>query len=717
MGAVLPASEVCNGRDDDCNGKTDESSTGPTLTETCYTGPSTTASVGECKAGSRTCTAGRWGPCVGQWLPKPESCDGKDEDCDGVVDEGLVRSCYTGPAGTKGVGRCRAGVQICNAGSYGGCVGELLPAQEACNGQDDDCDGKVDGLTRPCYDGPAGTRGVGGCKDGTQLCSGGSWGACKGHTKPQAEVCNGKDDDCDGKTDEEASGAAMSRECYTGDPKTKGVGPCKAGREKCESGGWSGRCDGEVKPAAEACNGKDDDCDGTVDGKTAKCSAGLVCTGGKCVTPCTDDCTEGKTKCTGVMVSTCQKGSNGCTAWSSAKYCSIGYSCRNDACVEWCDSSRNCPIARRVCDPKSHRCVQCLRDQHCPVRNLRCDPVSHKCVRCYSDSHCQTGYVCANGSCAPGCKSDLDCGSGALCVNRRCIAAVRCGKDSDCTDQRTPKCLQSVCSKAPTVTLYQINGGKVASGARVTVSGVVQTTAVVRLSSSLRTFFVQEIAQANGSFRYGGMMVVLEPSLVSAAGKAGARLELYGTYAPYKGVPQIRLNAPPKALGSFPIPAPVSVPPGAVRTGGVDAAAYRGVLVKVAGVEVVNANPDGPSKDYLEFAVALPGDKAKDLRVDDLIDATSYVGSKPCYYKAGGASGDDSYCLAGDTCQACPSTARCSTDYGLCFPSGGNFRKDQRRKGDPFISITGVLAFLYGNSKLLPRGPTDLARLPKPPTR
>lgn len=59
-----------------------------------------------------------------------------------------------------------------------------------------------EGETRPCYTGPAETQGKGPCKAGTQTCKGGQFGACEGQVIPQEELCNEKDDNCDGKVDE-----------------------------------------------------------------------------------------------------------------------------------------------------------------------------------------------------------------------------------------------------------------------------------------------------------------------------------------------------------------------------------------------------------------------------------------------------------------------------------------------------------------------------------
>jgi len=82
-------------------------------------------------------------------------CNDFDEDCDSLVDERLVRDCYTGPEGTLNVGICEMGEQSCNRGQWYGahptqgqivdfCGGETLPQEEICNGADDDCDGIVD---------------------------------------------------------------------------------------------------------------------------------------------------------------------------------------------------------------------------------------------------------------------------------------------------------------------------------------------------------------------------------------------------------------------------------------------------------------------------------------------------------------------------------------------------------------------------------------------
>ncbi|MBL8922767.1 MAG: hypothetical protein JNJ54_28215 [Myxococcaceae bacterium] len=68
--------------------------------------------------------------------PAPEACNGQDDDCDGQVDEGGNRV-------TCGVGACQRTVDSCPDGSATMCV-PGMPITELCNNVDDDCDGTVD---------------------------------------------------------------------------------------------------------------------------------------------------------------------------------------------------------------------------------------------------------------------------------------------------------------------------------------------------------------------------------------------------------------------------------------------------------------------------------------------------------------------------------------------------------------------------------------------
>ncbi|WP_437717107.1 hypothetical protein WMF45_12260 [Sorangium sp. So ce448] len=57
---------------------------------------------------------------------------------------GSVIACYSGAAGTRGVGPCAAGTQTCRPSGlgFGPCVGEVTPAEELCSTpEDENCDG------------------------------------------------------------------------------------------------------------------------------------------------------------------------------------------------------------------------------------------------------------------------------------------------------------------------------------------------------------------------------------------------------------------------------------------------------------------------------------------------------------------------------------------------------------------------------------------------
>ena len=304
-GTVGPQPETCDGKDDDCDGTVDGTG-GVPLSRSCYDGPSGTENVGVCHGGTQTCSGGSWSTCSGEVLPKTETCDGLDDDCDGTVDGTagvpLKRSCYDGPAGTENVGICRAGTQTCSMGTWGTCVGEILPTSESCDGQDDDCDGTVDGtagvpLSRSCYDGPAGTEGVGSCRSGAQTCTNGTWSVCAGEVVPTPEVCNGLDDNCDGQVDDGFN---------VGAPCTVGVGACQAsGQLVCDPATGGTKCDavpGQPKP--ETCDGKDDDCDGTVDG-TAGVPLSRSCYDGPSGTENIGVCRSGTQTCGGGEWSAC----------------------------------------------------------------------------------------------------------------------------------------------------------------------------------------------------------------------------------------------------------------------------------------------------------------------------------------------------------------------------------------------------------------------------
>lgn len=57
--------------------------------------------------------------------------------------EGVCTNGENRPCGTE-VGACQIGVEICEQGVWGECIGAVFPAEEMCDGVDNNCDGQVD---------------------------------------------------------------------------------------------------------------------------------------------------------------------------------------------------------------------------------------------------------------------------------------------------------------------------------------------------------------------------------------------------------------------------------------------------------------------------------------------------------------------------------------------------------------------------------------------
>ncbi len=134
----------------------------------------------------------------------------------------------------------------CSGGTFGACEAP----REICNGVDDDCDGRPD-QTFACVLGASEACATSCGSTGARACGAGcAWSDCA----PPEETCNGRDDDCDGRPDQTfACALGASGSCTTSCGST-GARACGAG---CA---WS-----DCAPPEETCNGVDDDCDGVSD--------------------------------------------------------------------------------------------------------------------------------------------------------------------------------------------------------------------------------------------------------------------------------------------------------------------------------------------------------------------------------------------------------------------------------------------------------------------
>jgi hypothetical protein len=281
---------------------------------------------------------------------------------------------------------------------------------------DSKCEGK-----RTCKYGPNGTV------------DGGGLTACVS-SAPGDEICDGKDNDCDGQTDEAT--------CDDKNPCTDDV--C-GGKEGCKQTNNTSGCDadGSVCTEKDTCsNGK------CIAGKSIVCDDNNVCTKDSCdpVAGCKYDNDDGKgcnaddTLCTPNDL--CKSGA--CVA-GAKKACAS-----DDQCVEGkCQiQTGNCTYLSKTSQPcndgnpctSGDKCAgasgdQCLgsSDTNCDDKNPctadSCDPgagCTHSAVSaaCDDGNACSLGDVCANGVCA-GPKA-LACDDNNPCTNDGCDAASGC---------------------------------------------------------------------------------------------------------------------------------------------------------------------------------------------------------------------------------------------------------------------------------------------------
>jgi formylglycine-generating enzyme required for sulfatase activity len=205
--------------------------------------------------------------------------DAPDADTDtdpGGCTDGATRSCGIS------TGECELGMQTCQSGTWGPCQGNVEPEAEVCDGRDNDCDGAIDNDPVGEGDGcDTGLQGV--CGQGAQVCKSGQL-ECEQVNTASPETCNGLDDDCNGQVDDDP--AQVGQPCQTGEP-----GVCSDGEYACNSGQLA--CERLVEPSQEICDGLDNNCDGAIDedfpdkgnacdtGLAGQCADGaLACDGG-----------------------------------------------------------------------------------------------------------------------------------------------------------------------------------------------------------------------------------------------------------------------------------------------------------------------------------------------------------------------------------------------------------------------------------------------------
>ena len=227
--------EICDGKDNDCNGKTDDTINTDNDVNNCGKCGNKCAylnGVGKCVKGvcqllkcskcyvnldAKEANGCEWPCCFTNG--SVEKCDGVDNDCNGVADDpggkkidhttnslhcgGCNISCSipnstTECKASKCVFKaCKTGFVDADKDPTNGCECKFV-GKEKCNGVDDDCNGTADDAMKQ-YPGVCG-KATPPCKQGILTCQNGIE-VCTGKKGPWAELCDGKDQDCDGKPD------------------------------------------------------------------------------------------------------------------------------------------------------------------------------------------------------------------------------------------------------------------------------------------------------------------------------------------------------------------------------------------------------------------------------------------------------------------------------------------------------------------------------------
>ncbi|MEZ4321740.1 MAG: MopE-related protein [Myxococcota bacterium] len=266
--AIHPeAVDGCDGVDDDCDGAVDDDVAPGDA-------PLADLQANVCAGSVQVCTAGTWvEPDYGQLADYgTDTCDGLDNDCNGVADDAPGA-----PPATLQDGVCAGAVQVCDGlggwmdPDYAAYSAAYASTDDSCDGLDNDCNGIIDDALATIA--PLADLQDGVCAGARKACDGsGGWMepdyALYSADYAPTDDCDGLDNDCNGQLDDVDLLLAPDADLQDG--------VCAGQRKVCGSTGWEEPDYTQIadyEPSAEAsCDGLDNDCDGTPDDLPASAS-------------------------------------------------------------------------------------------------------------------------------------------------------------------------------------------------------------------------------------------------------------------------------------------------------------------------------------------------------------------------------------------------------------------------------------------------------------